>query len=129
MAFYGVQSAGSVTGSSANDTLQFIEATTARLSGSTVLGLEGNDLLYLGPNGYTGCKRCIQQTGATSLPPVLFSHLVTALDQQQHVAYNWWCQHWSLSRLTGIVTADRGARTRLRLSFTAMLETTRSTWR
>ena len=115
MAFYGVQSAGSVTGSSANDTLQFIEATTARLSGSTVLGLEGNDLLYLGPNGYTAvASATIQQTGATKTASGIVSvALVTSAGSTNStVAYNFSGADTGLSvELTGIVTADRGART------------------
>ena len=54
MAFYGIQSAGiSITGTTADDSIQLLGASTAVVSGDYILGLEGNDLIYLGAEGRT----------------------------------------------------------------------------
>ena len=54
MAFYGVQSAGiSINGTTADDSIQLLGASTAVVSGDYILGLEGNDLIYFGAEGRT----------------------------------------------------------------------------
>ena len=54
MAFYGLVSAGApITASENADSISFLDPVTARVSASTVLGLGGNDLIYLGAEGFT----------------------------------------------------------------------------
>ena len=54
MAFYGIPSAGgSLSATESNDTVSLAGRQSGTLTANTVLGLGGNDLLYLGAQGFT----------------------------------------------------------------------------
>ena len=54
MAFYGIPSAGgSLSATESNDTVALAGRQSGTLTANTVLGLGGNDLLYLGAQGFT----------------------------------------------------------------------------
>jgi len=55
MTVYGVQlPSTSISGSTGNDTLSFVPASATRvLSANTLNGIDGDDIIYLGPQGYT----------------------------------------------------------------------------
>jgi len=53
MAFYGIPTPGlALTASTAGDTIQLFNNSTAVLSSTTILGLNGNDIINLGAEGY-----------------------------------------------------------------------------
>ena len=55
MAFYGIPSPGlALTASTAGDTIQLFNNSTAVVSSTTILGLNGNDIINLGAEGYIG---------------------------------------------------------------------------
>ena len=116
MAIYGIASAGSLSGSSVDDTLQFLNPDTARLSGSTVLGLEGNDLLYLGPNGYTAVasgtitQPALAETASGTLALTLVNSAGSTTTTTTY-QFETGAATGITVDLTGIVTADRGVRT------------------
>ena len=116
MAIYGIASAGSLSGSSIDDTLQFLNPDTARLSGSTVLGLEGNDLLYLGPNGYTAVasgtitQPALAETASGTLALTLVNSAGSTTTTTTY-QFETGAATGITVDLTGVVTADRGVRT------------------
>ena len=54
MAFYGIPTPGlALTASTAGDTIQLFNNSTAVVSANTIIGLNGNDIINLGAEGYT----------------------------------------------------------------------------
>ena len=54
MAFYGIPTPGlALTASTAGDTIQLFNNSTAVVSANTIIGLNGNDVINLGAEGYT----------------------------------------------------------------------------
>lgn len=54
MAFYGIPTPGlALTASTAGDTIQLFNNATAVVSANTIIGLNGNDIINLGAEGYT----------------------------------------------------------------------------
>jgi len=57
MAFYGIPTPGlALTASTAGDTIQLFNNSTAVISANTIIGLNGNDIINLGAEGYTASQ-------------------------------------------------------------------------
>jgi hypothetical protein len=78
MALYGVVGNGAITGTTASDTINFF-APTSRILDSTVLAVDGSDLIYLGSQGRTGVASATIGSAdvvASSTGLILSTHLV-----------------------------------------------------
>ena len=117
MAFYGIVSAGNLSGSNAADSITF-NNTTARVSASTVLGLDGADLIYLGAQGYTAAasaKVYLTAAAASSTGGMLTAQLngsgTYATSTSVTAALSGGTT--ALALLTGVITSQRGTRSLL----------------
>ena len=62
MAFYGIPTPGlALTASTAGDTIQLFNNSTAVVSANTIIGLNGNDIINLGAEGYTATSNASGQ--------------------------------------------------------------------
>ena len=117
MAFYGIVSAGNLSGSNAADTINFYN-TTATVSATTVLGLDGADLLYLGAQGYTGAVSAMAYATAgvaSGTGGFLTANLVASgtYNATTSLSAELKAGRTAELTLTGIVTSQRGARSLL----------------
>ena len=114
MAFYGIVERGTLSGSTAGDTLNFF-ASTSVASGVSVLGLDGNDVIYLGAQGYTGSMTA-QLDGtavASGTGASLSAFLNGSATYSTSTAISAALQAGTTAdiAITGIITSQRGART------------------
>ena len=112
MAFYGLVSAGApITASENADSISFLDPVTARVSASTVLGLGGNDLIYLGAEGFTANASARgSATGSADLSATIALSAELNGSGSYTTSTSLASADTASVTLTGIITSQRAAR-------------------
>jgi hypothetical protein len=122
MAYFGINGVGTaLTATNVDDSINFF-GSTSTLSSNTVLGLDGNDLIYLGAQGYTAVGSATFTTGVASGAAVATGFALNGtgvlLGQDATYVTSWGLTGQSLTglagtqiyNLTGVVTSQAAAR-------------------
>jgi len=113
MAIYGIPSAGAaLTASTQDDVLQRFGLSTALMTGNTLLGLQGNDVIALGAVGYNGATTAtwssVSGIGATmTLSGTLFASAGRTYVSSVSTGSG---QSGLSVAVSGVVTANQGTR-------------------
>jgi hypothetical protein len=114
MATFGIPSAGlALTATTASDTINNVGAATAVLSSNSILGLDGNDLLYFGAQGLTAvasATEVIASGGAGTGSVSGTVTLVASAGNSYTVTYSG-SGGTVTTAVTGVVTSQRALRT------------------
>jgi hypothetical protein len=111
MAFYGIPSAGlAVTAAAGSDTLSLYNNSTAVLSSTTVMGLEGNDVISLAAQGYTATASSYYSGIANSGSGAISLQLIGSSTYSTSESYSG-VTTWSGSLIvSGVLTSERAGR-------------------